>query len=242
LNYPVFWRVFRNTIVAGTLNTVICFPAPILLALFFNELKLKRFKKAVQSVSYMPYFVSTIALVSIAMTVMGTDGVLNNILKAFGKDAVPFLSLSEYFVPTYVILNLWRSVGWGTIIYIAAMAAISPELYEAADIDGAGRMRKVFSITLPQILPTVVILLILSAPGFINADFEMAYLIGNEATKDSSEVLATWVFRKAFPDDGVSLPNYSGSAAVGLFTSVLNLVVVLIFNFVSNKVSDVGLF
>lgn len=240
LTYPKFWEVFRNTVILGTVNTLFCFPAPILLALLFNELKQGPFKKTVQTISYLPYFVSTIALINIVMVMLSGDGVINTLLMHFGREMIPFRSMSKYVIPVYVVINLWRSVGWGTIIYVAAMSNISPELYEAADIDGAGRLRKIFRITLPQILPTIVILFILSAPGLVNADFETMFLLGTEETADISEVLSTWIYRLSF--NAAGMPDYSLSAAVGLFSSAVNLVVVLTFNYLANRVSDVGLF
>lgn len=240
LTYPYFWKVFKNTVILGTVNTLICFPAPILLALFFNELKQGPFKKMVQTISYLPYFVSTIALLAIVMVMFANDGLVNYIIRKYGGDGKVFLSDPKSILPIYVLLNLWRSLGWGTIIYTSAMSNISPEIYEAADIDGAGRLTKIFKITLPMILPTIIIMFILAAPGLITADFETLFLLGNEATSSTADVISTWLYRLSF--NAIGLPDYSLSTAVGLFQSVLNLIVVLTVNTIANKVSKVGLF
>lgn len=233
-----FWKVFGNTLRVGFFNTLVCFPAPIILALLFNELVLPKFKKATQSITYLPYFVSTVAIVNIMMVMlMRSDGIVNEVLASLGFDRVDFLTDPKWFVPIYVILNLWRSVGWGTIIYIAAMSNIDTALYEAADIAGASRLQKMIHITLPAIKPTIVTLLILNLPGILGADFEEILLLQRPQIMAVADVLPTYVYRRGILDGSADF-----ATAVGLFGSVLNIVLIFIANKISKKVAEVSLF
>ncbi len=233
-----FWKIFLNTFRIGFFNTLICFPAPIILALVFNEIRPGKFKKATQSISYMPYFVSTVAIVNIAIIMLSqSDGVVNNILQDMGMNRINFLTAPQYFISIYVTVNLWRSVGWGTIIYIASMSNINMELYEAADIEGANRFQKMWHITLPAIRYTIIILFILAVPGIIYADLEMILLLQTPQTLTISDVLATYVYRRGLIDT-----RYDFAAAIGLFSAVINMTLILITNKITKKVADVGIF
>lgn len=238
LSDDYFWKVFINTLRAGFFNTLICFPAPIILALMFNELRLGKFKKTMQTVSYMPYFVSTVAIVNIVIIMLSqTDGVINNLLQMSGLDRISFLVQPGWFVPIYVTINLWRSVGWGTIIYIAAMSNINSELYEAAGIEGAGRFRKIWHITLPAIRYTIVILLILAMPSIISADFETILLLQQPQTLNVSDVIPTYIFRRGLIDT-----RYDFAAAVGLFSAIINMALIIFANKISKKTADISIF
>ena len=242
LSDPYFWQVFYNTFRLGFWNTLVCFPAPIILALMFNELAAGKFKKVTQTLSYLPYFVSTVALVSIIFTMLSyRDGIINNIIVAFGGSRINFISEPSWFVPIYVILNLWRSVGWGTIIYIAAMANINQTLYEAASLDGAGRFRKIWNITLPSIKPTVIVMFILAVPGILGADFEAVLLLQLDQNLQVSDIVSTYVYRRSIGSSS-GLPRYDYSTAIGLFFSVISLILIVISNKIANKTADVGLY
>ncbi|MGN1100423.1 MAG: ABC transporter permease [Christensenellales bacterium] len=242
LSDPYFWQVFYNTFRLGFWNTLVCFPAPIILALMFNELAAGKFKKVTQTLSYLPYFVSTVALVSIIFTMLSyRDGIVNNIIVAFGGNRINFISEPSWFVPIYVILNLWRSVGWGTIIYIAAMANINQTLYEAASLDGAGRFRKIWNITLPSIKPTVIVMFILAVPGILGADFEAVLLLQLDQNLQVSDIVSTYVYRRSIGSSS-GLPRYDYSTAIGLFFSVISLILIVISNKIANKTADVGLY
>ncbi len=233
-----FWKIFLNTFRIGFFNTLICFPAPIILALIFNEIRPGKFKKTTQSISYMPYFVSTVAIVNIAIIMLSqSDGVVNNLLQDWNFERINFLTAPKYFIPIYVVVNLWRSVGWGTIIYIASMSNINSELYEAADIEGANRFRKMWHITLPAIRYTIIILFILAVPGIIHADLEMILLLQTPQTLTISDVLPTYVYRRGLIDT-----RYDFAAAIGLFSAVVNMILILMTNKVTKKIADVGIF
>lgn len=233
-----FWKVFLNTFRVGFFNTLICFPAPIILAVLFNELMNGKFKKIMQTVSYLPYFVSTVAIVNImAVMLSQTDGVVNQMIASLGFDKINFLLNPNWFIPIYVVLNLWRSVGWGTIIYIASMSNINTELYEAADIEGAGRFRKIWHITLPAIKPTIMILLILALPGILGADFEEILLLQKPQIMSVADVIPTYVYRR-----GIIEGSADFSTALGMFSAVLNMVIIIAANKISQKVAEVSLF
>lgn len=241
LSDSYFWQVFGNTLRLGFFNTLICFPAPIILALMFNEMRTGKYKKITQSVSYLPYFVSTVAIINILVVMLSySDGVLNNLRVSLGLDRVNYIAEPSAFVPIYIIENLWRCVGWGTIIYIASMANVNPELYEAADMDGAGRFRKIWYITLPAILPTIMIQLILAMPGILSVDFEAVLLLQRDQNLSVSDTIATYVYRRGLGSASGSA-RYDYGTAIGLFNSVINLVIVLITNWISKKTSDIGI-
>lgn len=235
-----FWQVFVNTLRMGFFNTLICFPAPIVLALMFNEMRTGKYKKLTQSVSYLPYFVSTVALVNILIVMFSySEGVFNNLRDAMGMERINYIAEPSYFVPIYVLMNLWRSVGWGTIIYIASMANVNTELYEAADMDGAGRFSKIWHITLPAILPTIMIQLILAMPGILNVDFEAVLLLQRDQNLSVSDTISTYIYRRGLGSASGS-PRYDYGTAIGLFSSFINLFLVLITNWISKKTSDIG--
>jgi putative aldouronate transport system permease protein len=233
-----FWEALRNTLMFSALDLVVGFPAPIILALLLNELRFKYFKRITQTISYMPHFLSWIIISGMAMRLFAThDGTVNNILVGAGFEAMPVFSSDPHWVVMNVLVAVWRSVGWNTIIYLAAITAISPELYEAAEVDGASRLRKIWHITLPGIRPVIVILFILTLGGIMGADFERFMALQNHLVRSVSEVLPLFVFRW-----GLQQMQFSLAAAVGLIQSIVNLFFLLGANLLVKKIDgDAGL-
>lgn len=232
-----FWKVLKNTFVLGAVNTAVNFTAPIILALIVNELKASMYKKVTQTLTYLPYFVSTVAIVGIIISMLSpSTGIFNNIIKMLGGKPVNFLLAPNYFLPIYVLTNMWKGLGWGTIIYIASMANVNPELYEAAGIEGAGRLKKMWHITLPAIKPTIAILLIMSMPGIINTDFETILLLQRPQTMGVADVIATYSYRR-----GLLGTEFDYGAAMGLFFSILSIVIIFFSNKISKKLSDISI-
>lgn len=234
-----FWDSLKNTLLVGSINTVVCFVCPIVLSLMFNEMRAVFYKKSLQCVSYMPYFVSTIALVSIFRVMFGmTDGVVNNLIESLGGNRINFIDEASYFIPIYVGLNIWKGMGWGTIIYTAAMSGIDMQLYEAADIEGAGRFAKIRYITLPCLAPTLVVMMILAVPGFLGGDFETVLLLQTTGNRSVSEILPTYIYRFGIGES----QQYEMTTAIGLCMSLLNLIVIIGANAIARKFSEYSLF
>ena len=229
-----FTRVFFNTLILSVQTIIFSFPAPIIFALLLNEVRNKVFKKTIQTISYVPYFISVVVVVGILFNLVSvTDGVINNIRAANGYPRIDFLNDPKMFRPLYVGTVVWQTFGWNSIIYLAALTSIDPTLYEAADIDGAGRFKKLIYITLPGILPVIVILLILTLGRVMNVGFEMVLLMQKPSTYSTSDIISTYVYRRGILD-----AQYSFATAVGLFNSVINLALLLSANFISKKLSD----
>ena len=233
-----YWRVFVNTLALGGLNLLINFPLPIVLAIMLNEIRSKWFRRTAQTISYLPHFVSVVALANVLFLMLDTrDGIVNRIIVSLTGEPIYFKIEAGWFRPLYIIFWAWKEMGWGTIIYLAAMASIDPQLYEAAKIDGASRMRRIWSITLPSIMPVIGIMLILNTPSIINADFETVLLFQNIDNISTADVVATYIFRmtiKGIGNEAVR-PQYSYATAVGLFSSLLSLILVVISNYTSKK-------
>ena len=231
-----FYDVFKNTLALG-FRILLTFPAPIFLALMFNELRFPRYKRVMQTVSYMPHFVSTVIVVGIMKLLFASDGPLANILDVFGIDMVnPFL-LNSAFYKLYIGSGLWAGLGFSSIIYLASIAGINTTIYDAANIDGANRYQKIWYITLPSILPTIVILFIFSVPGVIGGgDTTKVLLIQTDATRSISETLGTYTYRV-----GIAGNMRSYAAAAGLFTTVISFALLVATNYISRKVNDISL-
>jgi putative aldouronate transport system permease protein len=230
LHDPSFWSVFGNTLYLGVLTLVVCFPMPIVLALLINEVRARRFKRFVQSISYLPHFLSIVIVVGLITQLLAVDGSVNHVLHFFGIDPVPFLQRAAWFRTVYVSSELWQTVGCGTILYLAALTTIDENLYEAARIDGAGRLRQIWHVTLPGIRPTMVTLLILNIGTFMAVGFEKILLLYNPLTYPTADVISTYLFRM-----GVLSGNFSYAAAIGLFESVIGLVLVFSANQISRR-------
>ena len=234
---PYFWRLVKNTFLISFYDLLFSFPAPIVFALLLNEVKAKKYKKLVQTVSYLPHFISGVILVGLMKTMFSPNGgVVNNIIQAFGFESINFFMEKGWFRSIYVGSSIWQSFGWGSIIYLATMAGIDTQLYEAAHMDGAGRFRCMWNITLPSIRPTIVIMLILRLGRLLSVGFEKIILMYNPATYEVSDVISSYVYRY-----GILQANYSFGAAVDLMNSLIALALILITNRISQKVSDTSL-
>ena len=231
-----FGRVLKNTIVISLSSIIFGFPAPIIFALMLNELKNLRFKKVVQTISYMPHFISMIVVASLINFFVSDTGFITSIFMAFGGEKVSMLTVPQYFVPIYVISGIWQELGWGAIIYLSALAGIDQELYEAAKIDGANRWKQTLYVTLPGISGTVIIMLLLRIGNIMNVGYEKIILLYNAGIYETADVISTFVYRK-----GLLEYQWSYSAAVGIFNSVINFVIVVIFNKISRKMTDISL-
>lgn len=235
-NSTDFVRVLRNTIKISVLNIICGFPAPIILALLINELEQKRFAKFVQTVTYMPHFISLVVVCGLIKDFVSDSGVITSFLGMFGFPQVNMLQQPNMFVPIYIISGIWQEIGWGSIIYLAALAGVDQELYEAASIDGAGRLRQTWSVTLPGIMPTIVTMFILRLGSIMNIGFEKIILLYNSLTYETADVISSFVYRKGIIDS-----DYGFSTAVGLFNSVINFALIMISNTISRKVNDTSL-
>ncbi|MDF2926818.1 MAG: sugar transporter permease [Paenibacillaceae bacterium] len=233
---PYFWRTFRNTVTISFYDLIFGFPAPIILALLLNELRLAWFKKLVQTITYMPHFISLVVICGMIKEFSGSNGLITTIVQSLGGPKESILLLPEYFRTVFISSGIWQQVGWGSIIYLAALSNIDTEQYEAARIDGATRWKQMKHITLPGMLPTIVILLILNLGTILNVGFEKIILLYNPLTYETADVISSYVYRI-----GLQELNYSFSAAVGLFNSVINFSMVIMANWISRKVNDTSL-
>ena len=236
---PYFVRLMRNTVLISVLNLVFVFPMPILLALMLNEVTNRVFKRVIQTVSYLPYFISWIVVGGLLIYMFSVNvGFLNTTLAKTGLEPVRILGNVRAFLPLVVGSSIWKGIGWGSIIYLAAISGISPELYEAATVDGASRFQRVLYITLPGILPVIVIMFILQVGAILNVNFyQILVLVGGDATLyEVGDVIQTWVYRSAFFNQNLSL-----ATAVGLFQGVIGLVLVVATNKLANRLTDSGL-
>ena len=231
-----FGRLIKNTLTISITSILFGYPAPIIFALLLNEIRGVKFKRTVQTVTYMPHFISLVIVCSLVKMFTTEDGIVTTFLSLFGFEPVTMLTRSAYFVPVYVISGIWKEVGWGAIIYLSALSAIDPELYEAATIDGANRWHQTIHVTLPGIIPTIMITLILRMGGLMSVGYEKIILLYNEGIYDTADVISTFVYRK-----GLQQFQWSYSSAVGLFNSVINFGIVFAVNKISRKVSDISL-
>lgn len=229
---PAFWRAFRNTLTISLWNIVINFPLPIFFAICLSEVRAKRFRKVVQTVSYMPRFISTVVVIAILNEILSpSSGILNRILvQSFGIKPIYFTNLPQYFRPIYILTDSWQFTGWTAIIYLAAITGISPDLLEAAEIDGAGRIQKIWHVVLPSILPTVMVMLILQVGRMLGLGFEKVLLLYTPANSVVSDILDTLVYRT-----GLVNQNYSYATAIGMFSGVVGLILVSSANAASRR-------
>jgi len=235
--HPPFREATRNTIMFSFLDLAAGFPAPIILALLLNEIKFRKFKRVTQTISYMPHFLSWVIISGMAIQLLSpTWGTVNVLINRLGFESVPFLNSERHWIGTIVTLGVWRSVGWNTIIYLAAITSVNPELYEAAEVDGASRLRRMWHITLPGIRPVIIILFILALGGIMGADFDRFLALGNDLVRNVSEVLPLYVWRW-----GLQNMQYALAAAVGLFQNVINLILLLSANYIVRKLGGQGL-
>ncbi|MDQ0914849.1 putative aldouronate transport system permease protein [Paenibacillus sp. V4I5] len=229
--YPEFLRVIKNTFLISIYQLVFGFPAPIILALLMNEVRKLLFKKVVQTVLYLPHFLSWVIVGGLVINFLSpTSGMLNDVLRMMGKEPIFFMQEPDYFRSIVVISAIWKEVGWGTIIYLAALAGINPELYESAEVDGASKLKQVFSITLPSLLPTIMVLLLLRIGHILDLGFEQVYMLMNPLVTSTGEIIDTYIYRI-----GLLGGQYSYTTAIGLFKSVIGLILVVGANQLSKK-------
>ncbi|MFS0838279.1 ABC transporter permease [Paenibacillus sp. 1P03SA] len=232
-----FWRLLTNTLGIGLYQLLVGFPVPIILALMINEVRSKKFSKFVQTVTYAPHFLSTVVLVGMVFIFLSPQtGLLNMAVTWFRGEPVNFLTDPGWFKSVYVLSGVWQQMGWSSIIYLAALTGIDPQLHEAARVDGASRWQRILHINLPGIMPTVTILLILNMGSLLGVGFEKVYLMQNSLNMQASDVISTHVYQKGIIDG-----QYSYSAAVGLFNSVINFILLLTVNRIARKVSSTSL-
>lgn len=237
LSDPYFFRVLRNTLIINFYLLIFAFPSAILFALLLNELRTPRLKKATQTITYMPHFISAMVICGLAVDFFKSDGMLTTLLvSVFGVEKTNLLSVKGYFRPIYVVLQIWQETGWDSIIFVAALSAIDPTLYEAAIMDGASRFKRALHVTLPSIMPTIVILLILRIGNMMTLGWEKIILLYNQMTYETADVISSYVYRR-----GLIQFDYSFSTAMGLFNSIVNFILLILANTISRKVNETSL-
>ena len=232
-----FINALRNTLVLNLLDLILGFPAPIIFALILNELVFKKFKRVVQTIAYMPHFLSWVIIYGLALQLFApSTGLLNMLIMKLGFDAVPFLNSPSHWIGTYIGLGVWQSFGWNSIIYLAAIAGINSELYEAASVDGASRWRKMWHITLPGIRPTIVVILIMNMGNILGSGFDRPFALQNNLVMNVAEVISTFVYK-----NGIKGLQFSLTTAVGFFQSVICLIFLLLSNWISRRLGERGI-
>lgn len=232
-----FERILKNTLLISVYSLILAFPIPIIFALILNEFKDGLFKRSVQTFTYFPHFISVVVVVGMMVSFLSpSTGIVNNVLESIGTGPINFMGDPDWFRTLFIGSNIWQEFGWGSIIYLAALSGINPQLYEAARIDGANRWHQLLYITLPSIAPTIIILLILDMGQLMNVGFEKILLMYSPSTYETADVISTYVYRK-----GILGSQYSFGAAVGLFNSVINLILLVSANFISRKVTNSSL-
>lgn len=236
-NSPYFFRVIRNTVLISLYSLLWGFPIPVIFALLTNELRNGAYRRVVQSLSYIPYFISTVVVSGMLFNFLSpSTGIVNTVIRAFGGEPVHFLMEPDWFRTVFIASGIWQGFGWSSIVYIAALAGVSPELYEAATMDGAGRLQKIWHVSIPSILPTIVITLILNIGSFMSVGYEKIILLYNPVTMEVADVISSYVYRVGLVESNTSL-----GAAVGLFNAAINLVLVWSANRVARRISNVSL-
>lgn len=236
-NDPYIWKITGNTIILAFLSVVVVFPIPIIFALFLNEIKVKWIRSTVQSLSFLPYFISAAVMVSILYTLLSpSSGLVNAIIVRLGGEPVNFMAQAGWFRPLYVLLEIWQTFGYSAIIYIAAMMNIDPTLCEAAEIDGATRWTKIWRVTLPCLMPSIITMLIISVGNIFTVNLDRILLMYNTGTYETADVLQTYVYRIAFQSTG--FPDYSYGTAVNLVKSIIAFILVMAVNKIADKVAD----
>ena len=237
LSSPYFFEKMENTLTISVSTLLFSFPTPIILALLINEVRNKAFARTVQTITYMPHFISIVIICSMVRMFVNEGGLINQFFQIFGYDGQSMLSKPGLFVPIYVISGIWQEIGWNSIIYLAALSSIDQELYEAAEIDGAGRLAQTWHITIPGILPTIIILLIMKMGTMLSVGYEKILLLYNEGIYESADVISTYTYRIGLIDK-----NFGLSTAVGIFNSVINIILLTVTNKITDKLNGTSLF
>ncbi|QUI22122.1 sugar ABC transporter permease [Vallitalea pronyensis] len=229
-----FFRLLRNTIGLSLYQLLAGFPIPIIMALFLNQVKHQRFKKLVQTVTYIPHFISIVVLVGMIHVFLSpSTGLINNVIRGFGYKPVYFLGMPQYFKSIFVFSGIWQNAGWGTIIYLAALAGVNPELYEAARVDGASKLKIIRHVDFPSIMPTIVILFIMNVGRIMNVSFQKALLLQNDLNAEASEIIQTYMYKT-----GILQMEFEYSTAISLFNTIINVILLILANQVSKKLSE----
>lgn len=235
-NSPYFYRLIRNTLLLSLYSLIFCFTAPIVLALLLNEVTCKPFKSVAQTLSYLPHFISMVVAIGIVKEFCLSDGLINDIIVFFGGERSALLQNPSLYRTIYIISDIWQEVGWGSIIYLAALSGIDSQLYEAASIDGAGKLKQMLHVTVPGIMPTVIIMFILRIGALMNMGYEKTILLYNSSTYETADIISSYIYRS-----GLLEQNWSYSTAVGLFNSVINCILLVVANKLSKKVTETSL-
>lgn len=235
IEYPYFAKMILNTLKISVLS-LCTFPIPVIFAIMLNEMKNQKLKKVCQMITYAPHFVSTVVICSMLILFSGRDGLFNIVAGFFGAEARDIMAMPEAFAPIYVLSDLWAGLGWGTIIYLATLSGVSPELVEAAKIDGASRMKVIWHVQLPHLLPTIVTMFILRTGKLLSVGFEKAFLLQNDLNRDASSIISTYVY-----EVGMVGHQFSYSSAIGLFNNIINIILIVMVNMISKKVTNTGL-
>jgi len=230
------WRVIKNTLVLNLYQLIYSFPAPIILALLLNEIKNNHFKKAVQTITYIPHFISLVVICGMIVDFTASEGLINDIIAIFGGERISYLLKPEWYRTVYIASEIWRGIGWGSILYLAALMGIDTELYEATAIDGAGRWKQFINVTLPGITPTIIIMLILNIGKMMSEGADKTILLYNPSTYETADIISSFIYRRGLAD-----ANYSYSSAVGLFNSVINVILITGANSFSRKINETSL-
>lgn len=234
---PYFFRVLRNTLTINILQLIFSFPVPIFLALLLNEVRVSWFKRSVQTITYMPHFISVMVVCGLVKSYCQSGGVINDLIAFFGGERTNLLAEPQFFYPIYIISGIWQSAGWGSIVYLAALSGIDQEQYDAAKVDGAGRLQQMIHITLPGLTPTIVMFLILNMGRMLSVGADKILLLYQPLTYEVADVISTYVHRR-----GILGGEFSYSTAVGLFNSVVNVILLFTSNKISKKLGQSGLF
>ncbi len=233
---PYFWKVLRNTFLMSIYNILWGFPVPILLAVMLNELGNEKFKRIIQSITYLPHFISTVVVCGMLVNLLSSEGLFNQILGSFGAEPRQFLMLPGYFRTIYVSSGVWQTAGWTSIIYLAALTGIDPEILDAATIDGASRTQRIRHVTIPAITPVISTMLIMNLGRMLNLGYEKVLLLYNGSTYETADIISTYVYRR-----GILGNSFSYATAVGLFQSVIGVIILVAANRVSRRISETGL-
>lgn len=233
---PYFFRTLRNTVLLSTYGIVYGFPAPIILALLLNEIRMPKFKKSVQTMTYLPHFISLVVVTGMIKDFTQSSGIINDIIVYFGGTRTSLIQNPALYRTIYIVSDIWQGVGWGSIIYLSALSGVDQQLYEAASIDGAGRLKQLWYVTLPSIAPTIIIMLIMRLGQVLGSSYEKTILLYNEATYETADVIASYIYRV-----GILERDWSYSTAIGLFNSVINLILLVAANKLSRLLNDTSL-
>ncbi|WP_077596558.1 ABC transporter permease [Oceanobacillus kimchii] len=235
---PDFWMIFRNTLILFVLQIIIFFPIPIIISLMLNEVRHSLYKRGIQTLIYIPHFMSWVVIVSISYVMLTLDGgIINSLIEYFGFEKINFLMNEEWFRPMYILQVIWREAGWGTIIFLAAITGVDPQLYEAAKMDGANRLRQMWHITLPAIRSVIIIMLILKIGDVLELGFEHVYLLLNASNREVGEIFDTYVYTA-----GLQQGQFSYSTAVGFFKGVVGLILVIFANRLAKRFGEEGIY